>query len=247
MTTLYRFDWRQDNAMTYTHGSQLSFSADGSVSLTNALIAPGQALRTWRNLRPKESPHEQMRLPFLTPGVAYQLQGDWTATPDGTVGLQADTFDEDGQRLAHHVVNDHELTFTYDDDACDYQVALVNMSMQTIEFRQLLFGAEADLAQYAVTPLTPEIVAVKPWDAAEQLPLAIVLQPQQVPIQALPAASDREQLVVSVPLGASAVAQTVQACVVKHYVAYDWSQIQVTATQQALVPLVAAVQAQLMQ
>lgn len=197
---IYSLHWSRDTAMTYTHGSQLAFLKDGSVTLDNALIAPGQAIRTWRNLQPGETPHEQMRLPYLKANADYRLVGEWDAVPESGVGLQVDTFDDVGLRQLHEVVNAHTLDFTYSSDDVDYRVALISMSPKTVHFKQLLLGTQADLEACEVTALAANIVVVRPVFRPIQLSVSLIVQPEQVPIQSLPTDNAHEQVIVSVPV-----------------------------------------------
>lgn len=134
METAYLFFWPRSLDTTFNYGAKVAYAADGAVSFEAPMMPPGKTIHAWQTTKEYDHNLQLAELPILVPGRKYALFLDWEVKED-SVFCQIVFTNTAGLEVGSEVFEDGKGTFTFPDDAAEYEIRLKNMRHQQLVFR----------------------------------------------------------------------------------------------------------------
>lgn len=134
MAYLTIFHWGMMLSATYTYGSKIDYSGDGSVLFSNIRQAPGTPLHYWQNLHLGDTvqPHDQF--PLLKRGQTYAFQMSAQVDPEDSVAVNIVFLDDNNHIIDQHLVQSLTGSFTMPEIVDSYRIELLNINNKQLHF-----------------------------------------------------------------------------------------------------------------
>ena len=149
MVNVYIVKWGQRIGDTYTHGSKINFH-ESSVSFSNPEQSPGESIHTWYSLAEFRKFRYTPALPILTPGHQYHFRVDLTQEPADSLNLAITYFDDDDEQIRQDFFTELNDSFAYPENGHHYQMDLINLNNQQLEFTSLWLADEELLQTWEI-------------------------------------------------------------------------------------------------
>ncbi|MBK0084548.1 accessory Sec system protein Asp3 [Lactococcus sp. S64] len=140
MSELYLMRWPQNLSAVYANGATIRYSKDQSVYYANEVLSPGQTICTWASATNYLSSGNSPALPLLKSNQAYELSLKLEADNDLPVQVQIDFFDGHQEVIDSYRGTDSRLSFTVPNGMVSYEVRLVNLKHEWLQFEFLTIG-----------------------------------------------------------------------------------------------------------
>ena len=172
MQNVYFIKWGRQLTENYGYGSLISFQP-GQTEFANPMLSPGEVIHLWKSHTDEEHAQTLVSLPTLIPGVSYHLDAIMTVTPAESVQLVVEFYDQaDGLVEKFDYFTDG--TFTVPPEASSYQIKLININNQQLQFQRLVLGETALWERFDFPELTGGGQLLK-WQPPMSTPLKTVV------------------------------------------------------------------------
>lgn len=140
MSELYIMRWPQNLSAVYVNGATIRYSKDQSVYYANEVLSPGQTICTWSSATDYLASGSSPALPLLKSNKTYELCLKLEADNVLPVQVQVDFFDGHQEVLDSYRGDQSRLTFKVPKGMVSYEVRLVNLKHQWLQFEFLSIG-----------------------------------------------------------------------------------------------------------
>ncbi|MCM0599493.1 accessory Sec system protein Asp3 [Periweissella fabalis] len=152
MTTkpIYKINWEKAFGDSYNYGSTIQFLED-SVEFSNPLMSPNLAIMTWYSKRHFANDRAFPTLPILVQGHEYTIKMDYNVQTVNGAYWVVNFYGTNNEQIDHLNFDDLEGSFFYPSDATHYEVSIMNIGHQKINFKNFILIDHAVATRVAIS------------------------------------------------------------------------------------------------
>lgn len=171
MTTkpIFKINWENAFGDSYNYGSTIQFLED-SVDFSNPLMSPNLAIMTWYSKRNFSNDRAFPTLPILVHGHEYTIKMDYNVEPANGAYWVVNFYGVNNEQIDHLNFDDLAGTFIYPNDATHYEVSIMNIGHQKVNFKNFTLVDHLVATQVAINVNDKfNFVSVKPLQAPNKV------------------------------------------------------------------------------
>lgn len=138
MIYIYSVRWPKSLKSSYLFGSKIIFKKRGGVTFKNDQMPPAMSIHFWKSTVRIFNDGFLGELPLLKMETKYKVITKASVVPANSIYLELRFFDERFELMETKIIHGHDEVFEYPLGAFQYEIHLMNINNESLNFEQLI-------------------------------------------------------------------------------------------------------------